>query len=154
VAVRIVRRLAARDETVACAESLTGGLLCSALVDVPGASVVVRGGVVAYATDVKASVLGVDADLLRRRGAVDAEVAAQLAVGVRRVLGAHWGISTTGVAGPDPAEGHPVGTAFIAVLGPSAVVPMVEELHLHGTRRQIRVATVAAALDLMDRVSR
>lgn len=87
----LVSVLTGRGQTVACAESLTSGLVCAALTDVPGASAVVRGAVVSYATDVKAAVLGVDADLLARAGAVDAEVARQMAQGVCRVLGSDWG---------------------------------------------------------------
>ena len=100
---------------MATAESLTGGLVCAALTDVPGASAVVRGAVVAYATELKAQVLGVDPDLLATGGAVQAEVARQMATGVCRVLGADVGVATTGVAGPDPQDGHPVGTVFVAV---------------------------------------
>ena len=86
LAAEVVSGLRQAGLTIGTAESLTGGLVCGALTSVPGASSVVRGGVVAYASDVKASVLGVDAELLRREGAVHAEVASQLAEGVRRVL--------------------------------------------------------------------
>lgn len=140
-----VELLRAGRLTVATAESLTGGLLCGALTDVPGASAVVRGAVVAYATDVKESVLGVDAALLARPGgAVQGEVAAQMAVGVCRVLGSEVGVATTGVAGPEPQDDQPVGTVFVAV----AVGHLVEvsQLALAGTRAEIRAATVTAAL--------
>jgi nicotinamide-nucleotide amidase len=143
----IVGALTSRRQTVACAESLTGGLLVSRLIDPPGASVVVRGGVVAYATEVKASVLGVDESLLVTRGAVDPDVARQMAEGVRRVLGADWGLSTTGVAGPDPQDGMPVGRVYIAVAGPGGTD--VEEHDLSGDRREIRDAAVGAALALL-----
>ena len=93
--------------SLAVAESLTGGLLAATLVDVPGASAVFRGGVIAYATDVKATLLGVDPALLAERGPVDPQVAAQMATGVRVRLGADVGVSTTGVAGPDPQDGQP-----------------------------------------------
>ncbi|HRA27838.1 nicotinamide-nucleotide amidohydrolase family protein, partial [Ornithinibacter sp.] len=99
--------------TVATAESLTGGLVCAALTSVPGASSVVRGGVVAYASEVKATVVGVDAGVLAREGAVSAAVAGELAARVRAVMGCDVGVSTTGVAGPDPADGRPPGTVFI-----------------------------------------
>ena len=92
----LVQILTARGETVACAESLTGGWLTAALVDIPGASVVVRGGMVSYATDLKASWLGVDPELLAARGAVDPTVAAEMAQGVCRAAGSHWGLATTG----------------------------------------------------------
>lgn len=143
----LVRVLTARGLTVATAESLTGGLVCAALTDVPGASAVVRGGVVSYATDVKAAVLGVDAALLGRVGAVDARVAAAMAEGVRRVLGAEVGVSTTGVAGPDPADGQPVGTVFVGVSSPAGTRT---ERHLFsGGRDTVRRESVRAALDLL-----
>ncbi len=145
----VVTRLRELDQTVAAAESLTGGLVTARLVDTPGASAVVRGGVVAYATDLKASVLGVDDELLSTHGAVDPEVASRMAVGVRRVLGADWGLATTGVAGPDPQDGMPVGTVYVAVAGPSGIT--VERLELGGGRAAIRAATVEAVLDLLAR---
>lgn len=147
----VVARLVELGETVGCAESLTGGLVVARLVDTPGASAVVRGGVVAYATELKSAVLGVDADLLRRRGAVDPDVAAAMAAGARRVLGADWGVATTGVAGPDPQDGMPVGRVYVAVLGPGSPAPQVEELDLPGSRPEIRAAAVDAALDLLER---
>jgi nicotinamide-nucleotide amidase len=145
----VVPRLVELGQTVGCAESLTGGLVVARLVDTPGASAVVRGGVVAYATDLKASVLGVDADLLARRGAVDAEVARQLARGARRVLGADWGLATTGVAGPDPQDGMPVGCVFVAVAGPGGTV--VERHDLDGDRARVRAGAVDAVLALLAR---
>ena len=144
---QVVARLRALDLSVGTAESLTGGLVCAALTSVPGASTVVRGGVVAYAGEVKAEVLGVDAALLAREGAVCEPVAAQLADGVRRVLGCSVGVATTGVAGPDPADGQPVGTVFVAVGGPWGIV--VERLALTGHREEIRAASVLAALTLL-----
>ncbi len=117
VANHVVARLTAAGQTVATAESLTGGLLCAALVSVPGASVVVRGGVVAYAADVKTGVLGVPADVLDQHGTVAAESAAAMAVAARALFGADWAVATTGVAGPDPIEDKPVGTVHVAVAG-------------------------------------
>lgn len=152
VAERLVRRLEAAGQTLGCAESLTGGLVCAALVSVPGASAVVRGGVIAYAVDVKTALLGVDPDLLGRVGAVDPEVAAALARGAARVLDATWGVATTGVAGPDPSDGNPVGTVFVAVHGPGMDQPVVEGCHFAGSREQIRRASAQAALDLLERV--
>ena len=114
-AVAAVAALTAAGLTVAVAESLTGGSVVEALVRVPGASACVRGGVVAYATDLKATLLGVPADLLAERGPVDPDVAAAMADGVRRRLGADLGVATTGVAGPEPQGGRPVGTFYVAV---------------------------------------
>src|SRR5215470_10980125 len=101
----VVSALVVRAQTLAVAESLTGGLLAATLVDVPGASKVFRGGLVVYATDLKASLAGVPADLLAERGPVDPDVAVALAAGARERCGATWGLGTTGVAGPEPQEG-------------------------------------------------
>jgi nicotinamide-nucleotide amidase len=144
----LVASLAARGQTVAVAESLTGGLLGAAFVEVPGASAVFRGAVTAYATELKASLLGVPADLLATVGAVDERVAAGMAEGVRRLLVSDWALGITGVAGPTQQDGHPVGTVFIGCAGPSGTV--VRELALSGDRSQIRGAAVAAALALLD----
>ncbi len=148
----VIGLLRSRGQVVATAESLTGGLVCAALTEIPGASDVVRGGVVAYAADVKAEVLGVAATLLAARGAVDPEVAAQMAAGVRQRLRADVGVSTTGVAGPGPAEGKPAGTVHIAVstLGGTAN----RALALTGGRAEIRGKTVEAALGLLRDVLR
>ncbi|HVD23105.1 MAG TPA: CinA family protein [Lapillicoccus sp.] len=143
----LVSVLSSLGQTVASAESLTGGLVVSRLIDPPGASAVVRGGIVAYATDAKASVLGVDAELLADRGAVDADVAQQMAEGVRRVLDADWGVATTGVAGPDPQDGVPVGRVYVAVAGPDGTC--VQQHDLSGDRRDIRDGAVGAALALL-----
>ena len=139
--------LIARGETIATAESLTGGLVAATLSSVPGASAALRGGVVAYATELKASLLDVSPELLERQGAVDGEVAAAMAEGARARLGASTGVATTGVAGPDPAEGKPVGMVFVAVAGPGGVAS--RQLSLTGDRAAIRAATVEGALDLL-----
>ena len=136
--------------TVGVAESLTGGLLAEWLTDQAGASATFRGGVVAYATPVKAAVLGVPPELLAARGAVDPEVALAMARGARAVLGAGVGVATTGVAGPDPQDGQPVGTVFVAVSGPGS--PAGERVEAHrfaGDRAAIRVAAAVAALRLL-----
>lgn len=141
-------RLRAAGATVAVAESLTGGLLSAALTETPGASVTVRGGLVVYATPLKASLAGVPPALLAERGAVDPDVAAALAAGVRNRLEATFGVGVTGVAGPDPQDGRAVGTVFAAVAGPHGV--RVEALHLSGDRSAIRAAAVAACIALLD----
>jgi nicotinamide-nucleotide amidase len=143
----LVARLRAAGKTVAVAESLTGGLVAAALTDIPGASVVVRGGVLAYATDVKAHVLGVNEVLLAQVGAVDADVAEQMASGVRSLMGATYGLATTGVAGPDRVDGKPVGTVYVAVVGPGS--SRVKALSLSGDRGDIRADSVLAALTLL-----
>ena len=149
LAARLVPVLVERGLTVGTAESLTGGLVCAALTSVPGASAVVRGGVVAYASEVKADVLGVDRDLLARAGAVCEPVAAQLVTGIQGLLGCSVGLSTTGVAGPDPADGQPVGTVFVGAGGPWGI--LVERLVLTGDREEIRTASVLAVLTLLER---
>lgn len=136
----------ARGWTVGVAESLTGGLVAAALVEVPGSSRVLRGAVVAYATEVKSSLLGVDAALLDDRGAVDPDVAAQMARGVRRAVRADVGVATTGVAGPDPQDGHPPGEVYVAVSTPDG--DRVRRLDIPGERPAVRDGAVHAALAL------
>ncbi|MGL5927835.1 MAG: CinA family protein [Dermatophilaceae bacterium] len=145
----VVAALGRAGLSVATAESLTGGLVCAALTDVPGASRVVRGGVVAYATDVKSSLLRVDAGLLTRDGTVNVEVAAAMAEGVRALIGADVGVSTTGVAGPGPTEGRPAGAVVVGVAGPWGIV--AEQYAFSGGRDEVRRASVAAALALTGR---
>jgi nicotinamide-nucleotide amidase len=142
-----IELLTAAGQTIAVAESLTGGLLAAALTSVAGASVVVRGGVIAYATELKTVLLGVPAGLLARHGAVHPEVAAAMANGVRQRLGATYGAATTGVAGPGPAEGKPQGTVFIAVEGPAG--PASAALQLAGERGDVREGSVRAVLSLL-----
>jgi nicotinamide-nucleotide amidase len=157
VAAEALRLLMARGETLAVAESLTGGLVAAEITAVPGASKVFRGSVTAYATDLKRDVLGVDGTLLDSRGAVDPQVAAQMAAGVRKALGADWGLATTGVAGPEPQDGQPVGTVFVAVHGPLEEVSggldggKVVSLRLNGDRAEIRMETVRSVLALFLR---
>ena len=145
----VVESLRERGSSVAVAESLTGGALCSALVDVPGASAVLRGSVTAYATELKADLLGVDPDLLARVGAVHPEVAAAMAAGARVRLGAVWGVATTGVAGPDPQDGHPPGTVHVAAAGPEGI--RVRSLVVRGARPLVRQLAVMHALEVLRR---
>ena len=147
---RLHELLLARGETLAVAESLTGGALGAALTAVPGVSATFRGGVVAYATDLKAALLGVDPGLLAERGPVDADVAAGMAAGARARLGATYGLATTGVAGPDPQAGHPPGEVHLAVAGPGGT--RHERLQLGGDRAAVRADTVRRALLLAAEV--
>jgi nicotinamide-nucleotide amidase len=142
--------LARTGATVATAESLTGGLLAAALTTTPGSSATMRGGLVVYATDLKASLAGVSAQLLAERGAVDPEVAAELAEGVRERLGATFGIGVTGVAGPDGQDGKPVGTVYVAVAGDG--VRVVRERQFSGDREAIRACAVEACLEALAEV--
>ncbi|GAA1731645.1 nicotinamide-nucleotide amidohydrolase family protein [Aeromicrobium alkaliterrae] len=144
VADELVALLVARGLTVATAESLTGGAVCAELVSVPGASAVVRGGVVAYAADVKRDALGVPEALIASVGTVDAAVARAMAEGVRERLGADVGLATTGNAGPDPSEGKPVGRVHVAMATASGTEDWV--LDLEGDRPTIRRSTVDVLL--------
>jgi PncC family amidohydrolase len=137
LASQVLDRLQAGGQTVAVAESLTGGLVAAALTDVPGASAAFRGGVVAYAPELKAELLGVDVLMLRRHGAVYPPVAAAMA----------YGVATTGVAGPEPSDGQPVGTAHIAVSVADDTV--VRTIALTGDRHEIRRLTVEHVLGLL-----
>lgn len=150
------RLLAERNATVAVAESLTGGLIGAELTAMPGASATYAGGLVVYATDLKASLLGVAPHLLAAEGAVHPQVAAAMATGVRDRLGASYGLAVTGVAGPEPQDGRAVGTVFVAVAGPGSD-PVVESPRQSrgsaGAERReiIRRSTVTYALDLLRR---
>ncbi len=137
--------------TLATAESLTGGGLAALITSVSGASHVYLGGVVSYATSVKVDVLGVSAEIVAGPGVVSGPCAEAMATGVRRLTGATYALSTTGVAGPDRQEGKPAGTVFVGLAGPGGVASV--ELALSGTRAQICAATHSAALgQLVDAV--
>lgn len=145
-----VHRLVERRQTLATAESLTGGLVAATIVAIPGVSAVFRGGLVVYATELKHDLADVPRDLLDDRGPVDPDVAARLAEGARARCGADWGVATTGVAGPDPQDGKPVGLVYVAVAGPHDT--QVNELKLSGNRADIRTESVTAVLRLLAEV--
>lgn len=149
LAAELLQSLAGSGRTLAVAESLSGGLLAATIVAIPGASAVFRGGVVAYATDVKHRVLGVPAALLEEKTAVDPEVASAMASGVMRLVGSDVAIATTGVAGPDPVGNHPVGKVFIAVVERSTGVEIVRGLTFQGDRQSIREQSVSTALTIL-----
>ncbi|MEV6276042.1 CinA family protein [Nocardia sp. NPDC051832] len=140
----LVRALVTHGQTVATAESLTAGLLSATIAGIPGASAVLRGGLVVYATDLKHSLAGVSADTLRTDGPVAASTAEQLAVGARTRCDATWGCGLTGVAGPDSQDGHPVGTVFLGVSSPWHTE--VIRLQLPGDRWTIRIAATHIAV--------
>jgi nicotinamide-nucleotide amidase len=154
----LVRELTARGLTIAAAESLTGGQLTAELTRVPGASAVVLGGAVVYATELKHTLLGVDGSLLEAEGPVHPEVARQLASGVRERLAvagrpADLGVATTGVAGPDPQGGRPVGTVYVGIASAAGVRAV--ELRLDGDRASIRADTVERAVaELVEELER
>jgi nicotinamide-nucleotide amidase len=142
-----VHTLVERHQTLSVAESLTGGLLAATIVEIAGVSAVFRGGVVVYATEMKHTLAGVPRRLLDERGPVDPDVALALAEGVRERCGTDWGLATTGVAGPEPQDGKPVGMVFVAVAGPDGAT--VQELSRSGSRAGIRTATVTSVLSLL-----
>lgn len=148
-AAALMAALRSRGWTLGVAESLTGGGLSAELVTVPGASAVLLGAVVAYATPVKHTLLGVDAELLAAHGPVHAEVALQMAEGVRRAVAvaerpADVGISTTGIAGPDSPDGQPVGTVHIGVVTPDGATAAA--FVFDGDRAAVRRQSVDAAI--------
>lgn len=148
-AAAVLSALGRRGWTLGVAESLTGGALCAELVSVVGASAVLRGGVVAYATPIKKTVLGVDPVLLAEHGPVHPQVALQMADGVRRVVSidgeaAEVGVSTTGIAGPDSPDGQPVGTVHVGIVTPDA--SSARSFRFHGDRASVREQAVTAAL--------
>ncbi|GAA4546849.1 CinA family protein [Amycolatopsis samaneae] len=143
----LVTSLIERGETIATAESLTAGLVCATLTGVPGASAVVRGGLIVYATELKAELAGVDRALLAEHGAVHPEVAAQLADGARARCGASWGLGLTGVAGPAAQDGVAPGTVYVGLAGRGTRT--VRTLALDGGRERIRAEAVRAAFALL-----
>ena len=147
LAERVLESLARRGETLATAESLTGGMLSALLTGVPGASRSFVGGVVSYATRVKVSALGVPEDVVEEHGVVSRECATAMAQGARSRLDATWAMATTGVAGPDAQEGRAVGTVWIAVAGPDVVE--TRGLALEGDRGEIRRGSCHAVLTLL-----
>lgn len=150
LAAMIHELLVARGETVATAESLTAGLVGAALTETPGASATYRGGLIAYATDLKSTLAGVPERLLSERGPVDPSVAAGLAEGARDRLRATWGLGLTGVAGPDRQDGQPVGSLHIGLAGPEGSL-VARSVTLTGDRAAIRAAAVEAALTVLYR---
>ena len=145
---QLVQRLAQAGQSLACAESCTGGLIGARLTAVPGVSAVFRGGVIAYANSAKTSLLGVDEQLIETEGAVSAVCAAAMAEGVRERLRSDWSVATTGIAGPGGATpSKPVGLVFIAVAGPAETV--VDRNCFAGDRHAIREQAVARAFELL-----
>lgn len=148
---RLHAALLSRGQTVSAAESLTAGLFCATLATVPGASATLRGGVVVYATDLKAALAGVPEALLAAHGPVSTETARALAEGVRARCRSTWGVGLTGVAGPDPVDGHAPGRVYLGISDGSRTD--VVELDLPGERGAVRRGAVAAAVTaLLERI--
>lgn len=137
---------------VATAESLTGGRVGDVLSAAPGASATYVGGVISYATEVKQQLLGVTEDTVAVHGVVSAECSAEMASGVRELLGAEYGVSTTGVAGPARQEDKPVGLVFVGVAAPGGV--RTKRFDFDGDRPEIREQAMRAALDMLLEVVR
>jgi nicotinamide-nucleotide amidase len=147
----LVLRLAEMKRTLAFAESCTGGLLAHRITNVPGSSRVFLAGLTTYSNEAKCALLGVDAALIERHGAVSAEVAAAMAAGARRMTGADFALSTTGEAGPQSGGGQPVGTVFIGLARPSSSAPIVEERSYPSDRAAFKERTCQTAFDLLRR---
>lgn len=142
LAAEVHRALLGRGESVGCAESLTGGALADLLSGTPGASATFVGGLVSYATEVKRTLLGVTAAQV-----VSADAAAQMAVGLRALMGVDWALATTGVAGPARQDDRPVGTVYVGLAGPAGV--QVHRFTLPGDRAEIRAGACRVALEAL-----
>jgi nicotinamide-nucleotide amidase len=145
----VIAQLVRRGETLATAESLTGGLIGYRLTSLPGASQVYRGGVISYATDLKADLAGVSPETLAAQGPVAGQTVGEMAAGIARRCRARWGLATTGVAGPDPQDGHAVGEVYVPLADSASGEVAVRALQLSGTRSQIRSETAERALRLL-----
>jgi nicotinamide-nucleotide amidase len=147
----ILATLRSANQTLATAESLTGGLLSGAITDVPGSSDVFLGGIIAYSSAMKSALLKVDGELIDTHGVVSAEVAIAMARGASNVLGSDWAIATTGVAGPGPSDGIAAGTVWVAIVGPDRAL-FAEEFIISGNRQEVRVRTIARAFASFTRI--
>lgn len=152
LAEEIVSTLTARNETLSIAESLTGGALTSAIVDVSGASHILKGSIIAYSIDIKVRELSVPQDLIERDGAVSEEVALKMAEGIRSRMATTWSIASTGVAGPGAHHGIPAGTVWLAFVGPT--IEETVKLALDGDRSAVRRGAVESALGVFARILR
>jgi nicotinamide-nucleotide amidase len=150
----VLAELGRLSETLATAESLTGGMIGELLTGVPGASSSYVGGVISYATRLKETLAGVPATTLQELGPVAARTAQEMAIGVAGRCSADWGLAVTGVAGPEPQDGHPVGQVFVGLAYPAGGWTSVRELRLSGSRAEIRSQTAVAALALLTEALR
>lgn len=157
LAAKVVRTLSERSISLAAAESLTGGLIGATLTAVPGASRVYLGGTIAYATPTKTALLGVDPSLISQHTVVSERVALEMAIGLQRRTDADWVIAVTGVAGPDPQDGHYPGEVWICVVGPrvphTSQFQQTERFNFEGDRDAIRQQTVTAAFGMLLRAA-
>lgn len=149
--VEIISTLSSRKETLATAESITGGGLSSAITSVEGSSQIFLGAIVAYQNSVKSDILGIDLSLIETHSVYSQVIASEMARAVRVQFGSTWSIATTGVAGPGPSGGVPSGTVWLAIAGPTT---HNLELYLSGNRESVRNATVATAIGSFARILR
>ena len=152
LAAKVIDLLRERRESISCAESITGGVLTSALVSVSGASDVLLGSIVAYSKEMKINQLGLSAELITEKGLVSKEVALEMAKGARQKLGSSWAISSTGSAGPRALDGSSPGEIWIAIVGPDRQESV--KLSLNGARQEVISGAVESALTLLERILR
>jgi len=145
----IIDELRRRGESLAVAESLTGGGLGAEITSVPGSSDVFLGGVIAYQNSIKSELLRVSESLIEEFGVVSEEVAVAMADGILGLLGTTWAIAITGVAGPGPSDGVAEGTVWIAIRGP---INQSTELAIQGEREVVRNASVSSAITTFARI--
>jgi len=147
---KIINTLQYRKETIAVAESITGGKLAAALTSAPGSSKVFLGGIVAYSIESKSQELGIPKRLINKFGVYSEEIALEMANGVRKKFNSDWSIASTGVAGPGPAEETPAGSIWLVIIGPQATQNI--RLSLQGSREEIRVGAVTSAVATLERI--
>ena len=152
LAEEIVSILTDRKETLSIAESLTGGALTSAIVDVVGASHILKGSIIAYSIDIKVRELSVPQETIDRDGVVSEEVALKMAEGIRSRMATTWSMASTGVAGPGAHHGIPAGTVWLAFVGPEGKETV--KLALDGDRSAVRRGAVESALGAFARILR
>ena len=147
----VIDALRERGETLSTAESITAGAVSSAIVTIAGASDVFVGGITAYRDEIKISHLGIDPALINEHTSISEQVAVAMAKGAMKSFGTTWAIATTGVAGPDPIDGHLPGAVWVAIEGP---ISQTIELSLSGERESVRNAATASAIATFARILR
>ncbi|WP_125760596.1 CinA family protein [Companilactobacillus hulinensis] len=152
IAVDTVNQLKERNLSISAAESLTAGLFQAAIANVPGASQILGGGFVTYSDESKVNLLHIDENIVNKYTVVSPTVAQAMSDSTAKINGADIGVGLTGVAGPDPLEGSPVGTVFIGVYDRLRDSCVVREFHFEGSRRAVRLKSVVIAFVLVQRL--